>query len=87
VRAAPGAAVGVHAAARSRAAPAIGREYGVLVVSTLVWGSLHPTAKVALQQLTPLQMSMLRPVCACLVLRVLVLVGVALTHSWTTYGR
>jgi drug/metabolite transporter (DMT)-like permease len=75
VRAVSGAAVGVQARARSRATPATGREYGVLVVSTLVWGSLHPTAKVALQHLTPLQMSMLRPICACLVLCALVLVN------------
>jgi O-acetylserine/cysteine efflux transporter len=61
--------------AQPLAAPASGSssEFVVLVVSTLVWGSLHPTAKFAMQQVTPLEMSVLRPVCACVILTLLVL--------------
>jgi drug/metabolite transporter (DMT)-like permease len=51
----------------------LAREYGVLVVATLVWGSVHPTVKFALSELTSLQLALLRPVCACAVLTVLVL--------------
>lgn len=49
------------------------REYAVLVVATLVWGSVHPTVKFALSELTSVQMALLRPVCACVVLTTLVL--------------
>jgi len=45
----------------------------VLVVATLVWGSVHPTIKFALDELTAVQLAMLRPVCACAVLTALVL--------------
>ncbi len=44
------------------------REYVVLVVATLVWGSVHPTVKFALTELTPMQLALARPVCACAVL-------------------
>jgi drug/metabolite transporter (DMT)-like permease len=49
------------------------REYAVLVVATLVWGSVHPTVKFALSELTSVQLAFLRPVCACAVLMGLVL--------------
>ena len=49
------------------------REYTVLVVATLVWGSVHPTVKFALSELTSVQLALLRPVCACAVLTCLVL--------------
>ena len=49
------------------------REYAVLVVATLVWGSVHPTVKFALSELTSVQLALLRPVCACAVLTTLVL--------------
>jgi drug/metabolite transporter (DMT)-like permease len=49
------------------------REYAVLVVATLVWGSVHPTVKFALSELTSVQLALLRPVCACAVLMGLVL--------------
>jgi drug/metabolite transporter (DMT)-like permease len=49
------------------------REYAVLVVATLVWGSVHPTIKFALTELTSVQLALLRPVCACAVLTLLVL--------------
>ena len=51
------------------------REYVVLVVATLIWGSLHPTVKFALRELTPLQLALLRPVCACAVLMTLVVLS------------
>ena len=47
---------------------ALAREYVVLVVATLVWGSVHPTVKFALSELTSVQLALLRPVCACVVL-------------------
>jgi drug/metabolite transporter (DMT)-like permease len=50
-----------------------GREYAVLVVATLVWGSVHPTVKFALSELTSVQLALARPVCACAVLTALVL--------------
>ena len=49
------------------------REYVVLVLATLVWGSVHPTVKFALSELTSLQLALLRPVCAFVVLMTLVL--------------
>jgi drug/metabolite transporter (DMT)-like permease len=49
------------------------REYAVLVVATLVWGSVHPTVKFALSELTSVQLALLRPVCAWVVLTALVL--------------
>jgi drug/metabolite transporter (DMT)-like permease len=49
------------------------REYAVLVVATLVWGSVHPTVKFALAELTTVQLALLRPVFACTVLMALVL--------------
>ena len=49
------------------------REYVVLVLATLVWGSVHPTVKFALSELTSLQLALLRPVCAFVVLVTLVL--------------
>ncbi|HEV7663884.1 MAG TPA: DMT family transporter [Chloroflexota bacterium] len=49
------------------------REYAVLVVATLVWGSVHPTVKFALAELTSLQLALLRPLCACTVLTILVI--------------
>jgi O-acetylserine/cysteine efflux transporter len=52
----------------------VAREYVVLVVATLVWGSVHPTVKFALSELTSMQLALLRPVCACAVLMTLVLV-------------
>src|SRR5579859_5007241 len=51
------------------------REYSVLVVATLVWGSVHPTVKFALTELTSLQLALLRPVFACCVLMLLVVVS------------
>src|SRR5438128_1841985 len=53
---------------------ALPRVYAVLVVATLVWGSVHPTVKFALAELTSVQLALLRPVCACVVLMTLVLV-------------
>jgi drug/metabolite transporter (DMT)-like permease len=50
------------------------REYAVLVIATLVWGSVHPTVKYALTELSAVQLALLRPVCACGLLMVLVLV-------------
>ncbi|MBV9175218.1 MAG: DMT family transporter [Chloroflexi bacterium] len=50
------------------------REYLVLFVATLVWGSVHPTVKFALTELTPVQLALLRPLFACVVLSLLVLV-------------
>jgi O-acetylserine/cysteine efflux transporter len=49
----------------------VAREYVVLVIATLVWGSVHPTVKFALTQLTSWQLALLRPLCACLVLTTL----------------
>ena len=49
------------------------REYAVLVVATLVWGSVHPTVKFALSELTSVQLALLRPVFACAVLMTLTL--------------
>jgi O-acetylserine/cysteine efflux transporter len=49
------------------------REYVVLILATLVWGSVHPTVKFALSELSSLQLALFRPVCACLVLTTLVL--------------
>jgi drug/metabolite transporter (DMT)-like permease len=49
------------------------REYVVLLVATLVWGSVHPTVKFALAELTPVQLALLRPFFACAVLSLLVL--------------
>ena len=49
------------------------REYVVLVLATLVWGSVHPTVKFALSELTSLQLALMRPVCAFVVLMALVL--------------
>jgi len=49
------------------------REYAVLVVATLVWGSVHPTVKFALTELTATQLALLRPVSACALLSILVL--------------
>ena len=51
----------------------LAREYVVLVLATLVWGSVHPTVKFALSELTGMQLALFRPVCACLVLMTLVL--------------
>lgn len=48
------------------------REYLVLVAATLVWGSAHPTVKFALASLTSLQLALLRPLCACIVLSLVV---------------
>ncbi|TMF02281.1 MAG: DMT family transporter [Chloroflexi bacterium] len=50
----------------------LAREYVVLVLATLVWGSVHPTVKFALSELTGLQLALMRPVFACLVLMALV---------------
>lgn len=50
------------------------REYVVLIVATLVWGSIHPTVKFALTELTAAQLALARPVCACVVLTTLSLV-------------
>jgi drug/metabolite transporter (DMT)-like permease len=49
------------------------REYAVLVVATLVWGSVHPTVKFAMSELTTPELAFLRPACACVVLTLLVL--------------
>ena len=49
------------------------REYVVLVLATLVWGSVHPTVKFALSELTSLQLALLRPAFAWVVLTLLVL--------------
>jgi drug/metabolite transporter (DMT)-like permease len=49
------------------------RGYIVLVVATLVWGSVHPAVKFALSELTSVQLALLRPVCACIVLTALVI--------------
>jgi drug/metabolite transporter (DMT)-like permease len=49
------------------------REYAVLIVATLVWGSVHPTVKFALTELTAAQLALLRPVFACVVLTIMVL--------------
>src|SRR5690349_5923701 len=51
----------------------LGREYSVLIVATLVWGSVHPTVKFALTELSSMQLALLRPVCACCVLTLLAL--------------
>lgn len=51
----------------------LAREYVGLVLATLVWGSVHPTVKFALSELTGLQLALVRPVCAWLVLMTLVL--------------
>jgi O-acetylserine/cysteine efflux transporter len=51
----------------------LAREYVVLVLATLVWGSVHPTVKFALSELSALQLALMRPVCAWVVLMVLVL--------------
>jgi drug/metabolite transporter (DMT)-like permease len=59
--------------------------YAVLVVATLVWGSVHPTVKFALSELTSVQLALLRPVCACAVLTSLVLAtgrGGLLAREW-----
>ncbi len=45
------------------------------MVATLVWGSVHPTVKFALAELTAVQLALLRPVCAWVVLTALVLGG------------
>ena len=58
----------------------LGREYVVLIVATLVWGSVHPTVKFALTQLTSMQLALLRPVCACCVLMLLALATGRLKH-------
>jgi drug/metabolite transporter (DMT)-like permease len=50
------------------------REYLVLLAATLVWGSVHPTVKFALAELTSLQLAFLRPFYACIVLTALMLV-------------
>jgi drug/metabolite transporter (DMT)-like permease len=52
----------------------LGREYVVLLLATLVWGSVHPTVKFALTELTSVQLALLRPMCACLILVALALV-------------
>jgi drug/metabolite transporter (DMT)-like permease len=46
----------------------------VLLIATLVWGSVHPTVKFALAELAPVQLALLRPFFACVVLSLLVLV-------------
>jgi drug/metabolite transporter (DMT)-like permease len=51
----------------------LAREYLVLIVATLVWGSVHPTVKFALTELTSVQLALARPVCACVVLSLLTL--------------
>ena len=51
----------------------MGREYAVLLVATLVWGAVHPTVKFALGELSPMQLALLRPACACFVLMLAVL--------------
>jgi drug/metabolite transporter (DMT)-like permease len=53
----------------------LGREYAVLLLATLVWGAVHPTVKFALSELSPMQLALLRPACACLVLMLAVLVS------------
>jgi drug/metabolite transporter (DMT)-like permease len=60
------------------------REYVVLVVATLVWGSVHPTVKFALSELSSVQLALARPVCACVVLTTLTLAtgrGPRLVHE------
>jgi drug/metabolite transporter (DMT)-like permease len=60
------------------------REYVVLVVATLVWGSVHPTVKFALSELSSVQLALARPVCACVVLTTLSLAtarGPRLVHE------
>ena len=61
------------------------REYVVLIAATLVWGSVHPTVKFALSELTSLQLALARPVCACVVLTTLCLAsgrGPRLVHDF-----
>ena len=51
----------------------MGREYVVLIVATLFWGSVHPTVKFALTELSSVEVALLRPLCACVILSLLVL--------------
>jgi drug/metabolite transporter (DMT)-like permease len=51
------------------------REYVVLLLATLVWGSVHPTVKFALTELTSVQVALLRPMCACFILLAIVVIA------------
>lgn len=54
----------------------------MLFIATLVWGSVHPTVKFALVELTSLQVALLRPLFACLVLSSLVLASGRTRNVW-----